>query len=263
MVKIINCIPVSKEVDRLYSEYGMNKDQVKADVANIRKWMLTQPHLPIFPEEKSEELNYQIEGYLRLTKNNIEKSKIALDSYFCLKTLYPKIFEISNLYDYVDSDIFECVSMLMLPKHTPDGLRVMYYGFNNCNSHLFQPVEIYRRIRIMIDVLLIKGIDFTGLHVIWDARYTYISQIRRLDLYQLKSLIKLSQMVITKNIETLWSHIPKDILPIELGGNEYTLNDIRGEWKDYILQNREWFISNANYKSDEAKRMRKEKKIEL
>lgn len=82
----------------------------------------------------------------------------------------------------------------MFPKHTPDGLRVMYYGFNNQNSHLFQPVEIYRRMRILLDIMLRKGIDFTGVYVIIDTRYCTLSHVSRLDLLQLKNLIKLAQV---------------------------------------------------------------------
>lgn len=46
-------IPNENEVKRLYQEYGMMEDQVKRDVALVRKWMLTQPHLPVFPESKN------------------------------------------------------------------------------------------------------------------------------------------------------------------------------------------------------------------
>jgi len=50
-------IPNEDEVKKLYKEYGMTEDQVKRDVARVRKWMLSQPHLPVFPESKNS--NYQ------------------------------------------------------------------------------------------------------------------------------------------------------------------------------------------------------------
>lgn len=46
-------IPNEAEVKKLYKEYGMTEDQVERDVARVRKWMLSQPHLPVFPESKN------------------------------------------------------------------------------------------------------------------------------------------------------------------------------------------------------------------
>lgn len=46
-------IPNEVEEDRLFKHYNMTKEQVKKDVAIVRKWMLTQPNLPVFPESKN------------------------------------------------------------------------------------------------------------------------------------------------------------------------------------------------------------------
>lgn len=45
-------IPNESEENRLFKEYGMTKDQVQKDVAYVKKWMMTQPHLPEIPESK-------------------------------------------------------------------------------------------------------------------------------------------------------------------------------------------------------------------
>jgi len=85
-------------------------------------------------------------------------------------------------------------TMVMFPKHTPDGLKVMYYGFNERNSHLFRPIEIYKRIRLILDIYQKKGIDFTGIHVVIDTRNLSLSNISQFDLFQLKNLIKHAQV---------------------------------------------------------------------
>jgi len=46
-------IPNEEEVKRLQKEYGLTKDQITKDVAMVRSWMLTQSHLPKFPESKN------------------------------------------------------------------------------------------------------------------------------------------------------------------------------------------------------------------
>lgn len=85
--------------------------------------------------------------------------------------------------------------MVMLPKHTPDGLKVMYCNFNDRNTHLFRPVEIYRRMRLMLDIYQKKGIDFTGIHVVIDTKNILMSHISQFDLFQLKNLIKHAQVL--------------------------------------------------------------------
>jgi len=46
-------IPNEDGVKKIMKEYGLSKDQIDKDVATVRDWMLTQPHLPKFPESKN------------------------------------------------------------------------------------------------------------------------------------------------------------------------------------------------------------------
>jgi len=57
-------IPNEEEVKRLKKEYGLTKDQITKDVATVRCWMLTQPHLPKLPESKNgNHLSLHYNGY--------------------------------------------------------------------------------------------------------------------------------------------------------------------------------------------------------
>lgn len=84
--------------------------------------------------------------------------------------------------------------MVMLPKHTSDGLKIMHYGFNSYNSHLFQPIELYKRMRLMLDIYQKKGIDFSGIYVVIDVRHATLSILRQFDFFQLKNLIQHAQV---------------------------------------------------------------------
>ncbi|XP_025203008.1 alpha-tocopherol transfer protein-like [Melanaphis sacchari] len=289
-------IPNQDEVKRLIKEYGMKKEEINKDVVTVKNWMLVQPHLPKFPESKNDELSFWIEGYLRLTKNNLEKTKSGVESYFRLKTLFPQVYDVNDLLNYVESDLYEYLTMVMLPKHTPDGLKIMYFSFKDSNTRFFRAIEIYKRMRLMLDIYQRKGIDFTGIHVLIDTRHLTLSHISQFDLFQLKNLIKLAQkayplrlkhthilfppsfidvaknilkpfvskkmfarLSFHKNLETLWEHIPRDVLPNEYGGYSGNLDVVREEWKTLILKNNDWFLSNVSYKSDESKRLKNKK----
>lgn len=61
----------------------------------------------IFLFDDLDEIDFWIEGFLRLTKNNLEKTKTAVDSHFRLKTLFPQVYDVRDLPNYVESDLFE------------------------------------------------------------------------------------------------------------------------------------------------------------
>lgn len=100
--------------------------------------------------------------------------------------------------------------MAMLPRHTPDGLKVLFYSFSEQNPHYFRPTEIYKRIRLIIEIYQKKGIDFTGIHVIIELKNLKLSHMGQFDLFHLKSLVKLAQvcmdleLTVTFGIEIMW-----------------------------------------------------------
>lgn len=49
-------IPNEYEERRLFKSYDLTSEQIKIDVAVVREWMSSQPHLPKFPESKNGKL---------------------------------------------------------------------------------------------------------------------------------------------------------------------------------------------------------------
>lgn len=56
-------IPNEQEADKLLKEYDMTNENIKSDVAIVRKWMLTQPHLPVLPESKNGNITFFQNNY--------------------------------------------------------------------------------------------------------------------------------------------------------------------------------------------------------
>lgn len=64
------------------------------------------------------------------------------------------------------------------------------------------------------------------------------------------------------SLEALHKHINKELLPTEYGGSAGSVQVLAVDLKDKMLQRRQWFIEEANFKTDESKRPGKPKTTE-
>lgn len=56
------------------------------------------------------------------------------------------------------------------------------------------------------------------------------------------------------NIETLYEHVPKRLLPSEYGGDAGPLEDIINYWEKKMLEYRDFLMDESKYGTDESKR---------
>lgn len=84
--------------------------------------------------------------------------------------------------------------MMLLPNLTPDGLKILLYGVTSDDPSLFQPVDFFRRMAMVLDIQQKLGIDFTGIRVILYARHGTLSHLAQFDLLLLKRVFKLARV---------------------------------------------------------------------
>lgn len=84
--------------------------------------------------------------------------------------------------------------MMILPKLTSDGLRILLYGVTSDDASLFQPIHFFRRMTMVLDIQQKAGIDFTGIHVIIYARNGTFGHLAQFDLVFLKKVFKLARV---------------------------------------------------------------------
>ncbi|XP_071052625.1 uncharacterized protein [Onthophagus taurus] len=63
----------------------------------------------------------------------------------------------------------------------------------------------------------------------------------------------------TSNLEEMYNHVPKSILPTEYGGDAGPIQNLIDEWKTKIESRAAWFKDDEKYRSDESKRVGKPK----
>ena len=67
------------------------------------------------------------------------------------------------------------------------------------------------------------------------------------------------QIFVHDSFESLHKHIPKRLLPTEYGGEVESIQEIAQKWSDRLIEKREWFLEEMQFKSDESQRPAKAK----
>lgn len=62
------------------------------------------------------------------------------------------------------------------------------------------------------------------------------------------------QLIVHSDVESLYTQIPKKLLPVEYGGENGTLDDLVKYWENKIAEYRDYLIEEAKYGTDESKR---------
>lgn len=90
--------------------------------------------------------------------------------------------------------LFDFRYMLLLPKVTPDGCRIMLYGVNTEDVSLFQLEDFFHRMSMILDIQQKAGIDFTGLRVVIYLRHATLHHLTLFDLPFLKKVFKVAKV---------------------------------------------------------------------
>ncbi|XP_039291751.1 alpha-tocopherol transfer protein-like isoform X2 [Nilaparvata lugens] len=287
--EVIEPNPAGKSA--VYKEYGMTETGMKEDITQLKTWLSKQPHLPIL---SGENVDAWLENYLITCKNSLERAKDGLDIYFSLKSLIPEVFMNRDPLHPGIIKSTEVMALLFLPQPTPDNRRVLLFSHRCLSADHFDPVFAYRRITMMLDVLLQEGVDYSGIEVVVDTRRCCFAHITKYNPALLKRAFDLGlkgypqrvhkihmvnpwsmletgvalfkqfmskklqeRMIVHRKIEDLHTHIPKSILPSDLSGEGPSMEELNDAWQEKLISYRQWFLHNDTIKADESKRVGK------
>ncbi|XP_054286488.1 alpha-tocopherol transfer protein-like [Macrosteles quadrilineatus] len=281
----------SESRTRVYREYGMTSRGVSQDITALKEWLAKQPHLPII---RGEHVDQWLENYLISSKNSLQRAKEGLDCYFSVRTIIPEVFTLRDPLLPAVQKSFEVMGVIILPKLTPEGRRVIMFSHLTPSADEFDATVMLKRISMMMDVMLQEGVDYTGMDVLVDTKNVVFGHLARYNASILSRTFKLgwkgyplrvnkihvvnpwpmvetgialftsfmtnklkSRIVVHRSVKDLHRLIPKNVLPADVGGEEPSIAELNNKWKQKIEEYREWFISNEKIKSDEAKRVGK------
>ncbi|GAB0090854.1 alpha-tocopherol transfer protein-like [Sergentomyia squamirostris] len=283
-----NIRPLSEHLAlKALKELNEVPERIQEDLNALRAWIGKQPHLRARTDDQF------LVGFLRGCKYSLERAKKKIDIYYSVRTnthdYISKCDPLSDKNQYFIKQGF----ILSLPNTiTPDGARIvlirpglydpakitatdilrfaiLMFDFQNLDdqwivgggvgvldltnvtvAHLvqFTPIYIKKLSVVCQDAMPFR---FQGLHCVnappgfeavfdWFKRFVNEKNRKRLYVHGV--------------LENMYKHIPQKLLPTEYGGEAGSLKELTVYGENMILKNRDYFMEESQYGTDEKKR---------
>ncbi|CAG5022683.1 unnamed protein product [Parnassius apollo] len=270
-------------IRKLYNlhEPGRMKEAVKI----LDDWVKKQTHF-----RKKDFSKEYLETTIICCKGSLERSKMQLDKICTYRTLWPDYFGKFNVKEDV-GNLYDIVIPVMLPKLTPDHYRVLLIKVYDHSLESLNMMYYYKHGVVVGDYLKLHDYP-NGFLVIADLRELNIMEfVKKLNLIEIRQAMAIymegygmrlkgihiltaskfvdtlvsilkqvlsekvsKRIVIHKSVESLYEVAPKEIFPIEYGGEERSINKIFETWLE-LLSSKEHldYLEEINEaKTDEA-----------
>ncbi|KAG5875655.1 hypothetical protein JTB14_018653 [Gonioctena quinquepunctata] len=279
-----------KEID-VTEVYKNDENLKKEDVQNLQNWIEKQPHLPQVTE-------LQIALFLHSCYYSNELAKATIDTYFTVKTLCPDIFGNRIPKDPLVQQAINCLLVAPLPKLTPQEDLVLFVklmDLNPDNYNFAAQVKCFDMLTLLhlhqngppkgvVIMMDLKGLvfgHFLKLSVVVMKKFLYYLQegmpirLKSMQYFNIVSFMDkilalmkpfmkkelMDSLVIHTEMNTVYDHVPKDILPREYGGSCESLEVLHEKYKAQMNDNTDFFKLEETQVVDEKRRPGKPKNI--
>ncbi|XP_071526876.1 alpha-tocopherol transfer protein-like isoform X11 [Panulirus ornatus] len=278
---------------RAKEEINEDPERRAQDIEHIRDWLKHQPHI------KARTDDWTILRFLRGCKFSLERTKEKLDMYYTCKTLCPEWYKNRDPQDKKLRSILELGMALPLPRVNEGHRRVVLGrpGIRDPTSTSMD--DLAQNVLITLDLLLEEDetIGVTGMELVLDTKeltFQHATQMTPVAIKKMSTLFQEGYPVRPKglnyintpaafdtvfnifksfmkekmkrrvhihgsDLESLYKEVPKEVLPVEYGGTNGTIEEIKKYWLDRVDARRDWLLDDENYGVDESKRPGKAK----
>ncbi|KAJ0173233.1 hypothetical protein K1T71_011409 [Dendrolimus kikuchii] len=257
------------------------------DLAAMREWLKKQPHLPDDWETGP------LMTFLRGSSFSLEKCKRKLDMYFTMRAACPEFFANRDASKPDLQEIMmNKIEGPPLPGLTPNGRRVTICRGIHPNLDAQQITDTLKLALMIGDVRLTEEKEgVAGDIYVLDAAVLGPSLLAKLSATTIKKFmicvqeaypIKLKEVhiintspiierfvnfvkpflkekirkriFIHRDVQDLYAYVPREMLPLEYGGECGTIASLQDQWKQKLHEYREWFMRQESIKANEALR---------
>ncbi|XP_063909027.1 alpha-tocopherol transfer protein-like [Zophobas morio] len=257
------------------------------DIEKIKEWLSKQPHLP---QNIGDLLLLR---FLHTCNYSLEQTKHLIDLFFTIRSQAPEIFGNRDPTDPNIQEVFKIIDLVPLPSPTKENYKVFIYRLADPDPDRYNFVDSLKTFFMIADTRIVTETEFhSGEIPIFDMEGFSLKHLTKIVLPVLKKYmlytqeahpIKLKQIHVLNippfldrclailkpfmksevasvihfhlpNSETLYDYIPRDVLPVEYGGNIGKLKDMKNEWIKKVIALKEYFADQSRWKVDESRR---------
>ncbi|XP_037292768.1 alpha-tocopherol transfer protein [Manduca sexta] len=270
----------------LEEEYKKPTGITPQDIAQLRQWLVTQPHLP---HERITDLDLILSFHS--CKRCMESTKKLLDTHYTMKTTFHAIFK-DRVVDAKIQLALERALLKPLPARTKAGDAIFYSRLLDLEPRNFMLKETMRAVLMILELWQYEEGTWPGLVILYDLEGLRLGHLLRLEREVLKQFLAyLEQSILVKikeihllnapyfvdklialvhkfircelfsvlkihqtGTKTLGNYIDVSILPKEAGGNYKTYEECKDETMMKIMANRGFFENELKKRANLALR---------
>ncbi|GLV36670.1 uncharacterized protein CBL_02495 [Carabus blaptoides fortunei] len=278
-------IVTEEEREGIKRQFQKTDEEINEYIRTLREWFKKQPHLPQNEEDAI------LLKTLICNKFSLEKTKRKLDMFYSVRNLFPEYFENREPLHPSMQLYFDTVIMVQMPRLTEDYHRVVIVKYYMKDPVNFNVVTFIKYI-MMVSEIYMRYDCKIGNHIIIDNTNATVANIAKLTPTELKqciailqnaysdrvigihnirnpkyatTLMSLLKAVFNKKIsnrvyvhddlESLYKHVPKNVLPKDFGGPERTLKELHSDIRVFVESHNSWIKERAEMKSNEKLRV--------
>ncbi|EFA04911.1 retinol-binding protein pinta [Tribolium castaneum] len=241
----------------ILAHFGKTAESSKCDVIALKEWCSKQPHLPDVPCDS------MLESFLRLSKYNFDKAKSKIDNFYTLRMKMPHLLQIDinpNSTQLRKNADYSYV--IKLPQLTDDLYRVTLHKLMTKDLACFNPLLTFLWHFNLAIVGMIEDCN-RGYVLIYDFQNYGLSHVTKItptmvkrasEIYKktLTASVKsihfvncpsiidhlltvarvalnpkiVSRIFVHPTLDSLYSHVPRKILPCDYGGEEKSAKEL-------------------------------------
>ncbi|XP_011704764.1 PREDICTED: alpha-tocopherol transfer protein-like [Wasmannia auropunctata] len=272
---------LTSEDKKYAAEHLTETDENREDaIAEIRCWIEDELRIQID--------NFLILRFLRVGKFNLEKTKTRIQNYCKQRSALPEWYLNKDPFQPELQELLDIGVCLPLRKLDSRGRLVLIVRYTRHDPTIHKLTDVIKIIVTMLELTMrnnatasVYGItlflDMVNLsirhvakmspYVIWNGVHAwkncYPIRVQSMNFINAPTIFdgiaRIMKSFLTEKMKNrfhVYSHmslscfkdVPRDILPIEYGGTDGTLQELTDYWKKLVEQNRDWIMSDENVK---------------
>ncbi|XP_004922762.1 clavesin-1 isoform X2 [Bombyx mori] len=284
-------MPARKRIS-LEEEYSKPTGITADDIAKLRQWLDTQPHLPKNLTDLDLILIYH------KCDRSIQVSKQEIDNQYTLRTLFTSFFKDRSLNKDIEN-FFLTALVTILPNRSKAGDAIFYARILDTDVNKFDFASAIKGVFMMLDLWQYEEGTWPGLTFIFDLQGIKMGLLSKLDIQNIQQFVayfpdailakfnglhfintptfmdrvntltkafykneNIQKFIVHQNgSNTLEQIIDIDILPKEAGGKFKSLEECQQDTLEKIRANEDYFVEENKKRIVEALRPGKPKTI--